>query len=372
MTEHNFGQMPVYMGCVREEIPIQSDKFWPMTWGIKEDSTFGVMNPPPLSEIYLHQHNELVGTTWVRHLEEFSKFVSENALGNVLEIGSGHGLLAGKVYSRENKVTQWDKIEPNPLNETSEFGSFIQGFFPNPAISPKSYSSVVHSHVLEHTVSPFNFLSDCAEALVEGGRIVASWPNMEKMAENKDLNLLMFEHLTFLPLPEVMAMAEALNLNIVNVKSFEDHSIFICLERTKKLGNSEKYISVVDSSVIKAICSEYSDFITHTVKEFNSFINKATDKVWIFGAHIFTQYLIANGLEIAHLAGILDNSQDKQGKRLYGTSLKVCAVSELQESGPLRILLPMGYYEKEILDQLKDVLLPGSEILGVRTGKTQL
>jgi hypothetical protein len=77
-------------------------------------------------------------------------------------------------------------------------------------------------------------------------------------------------------------------------------------------------------------------------------------------------------LEITQLAGILDNSQDKQGKRLYGTSLKVYAVRELQESGPLRILLPMGYYEKEILDQLNGVLMPGSEILGVRSGKTQL
>jgi SAM-dependent methyltransferase len=372
MAEHNFGQMPIYMGCVREEIPTQSDKFWPMTWGIKEDSTFGVINPPPLSEIYLHQHNELVGTTWKRHLDEFSKFVSENAQGRVLEIGSGHGLLAGIVYSKENKITRWDKIEPNPLNETSEFGNFIQGFFPNPEIASESYENIVHSHVLEHTVSPFNFLNDCAQALVAGGRIIASWPNMEKMAENKDLNLLMFEHLTFLPLPEVRAMAKALNLRIIEIKSFEDHSIFICLERTKELGNSEKYISVVDSSTAHAISNEYSVFIANTVKEFNSFINKDSGEVWIFGAHIFTQYLIANGLDIAKIAGIFDNSVDKQGKRLYGTSLKVYAVRELQESGPLKILLPMGYYEKEILDQLRKVLHPGSEVLGVRSGKTLL
>ena len=45
--------------------------------------------------------------------------------------------------------------------------------------------------------------------------------------------------------------------------------------------------------------------------------------MFLYGAHIFSQYLLAFGLNQNKIEGILDNSQLKIGKRLYGTNLKV-------------------------------------------------
>ena len=42
--------------------------------------------------------------------------------------------------------------------------------------------------------------------------------------------------------------------------------------------------------------------------------------MFLFGAHVFAQYLIEFGLNIDRIVCLLDNDIKKQGKRLYGTS----------------------------------------------------
>jgi predicted SAM-dependent methyltransferase len=365
----NFGKMPVFMGCVETSLGVEEDIFCEMNWGIKDDSTFGVIDPPHPSLIYMGQHNELIGGTWGKHLVDFSEFISSFNLGEVLEIGGGHCKLVSRVATNNDGriFDRWDIIEPNPLNDENIFGQLILDFFPSPQLYDKKFDTIIHSHVLEHVPSPINFLKDMYSCLKESGQIIMSFPNMEVMAKNIDLNLLMFEHLTYLTLKEVKYMATCTGFEVSEIEYFYEHSIFVRLIKSElKENNQDTFYSTNTEIEIQSLVQSYSNEINNKVDKINKFMNLEGYEFYLFGAHIFTQYLIALGMNTNNIAGILDNSIEKQGKRLYGSELNVLSPNILNGRSKIALVLPMGNYEYEVIEQLKDLQIADSLIYSLR------
>ena len=77
--------------------------------------------------------------------------------------------------------------------------------------------------------------------------------------------------------------------------------------------------------------------------------------MYLFGAHVFSQALLALGLDTSKIIGILDNSHDKQSKRLYGTSYKVFSPSEIKNQSNSLVVLNASHYQDEIRAQLKQI-----------------
>jgi hypothetical protein len=76
--------------------------------------------------------------------------------------------------------------------------------------------------------------------------------------------------------------------------------------------------------------------------------------VYLFGAHIFSQYLLAFNLDQNKIEGILDNSSLKIGKRLYGTNLTVFEPKIIANEN-VGVILKVGTYRNEIIEQLKKI-----------------
>ena len=91
----------------------------------------------------------------------------------------------------------------------------------------------------------------------------------------------------------------------------------------------------------------------------NAQINHFEGQIYLFGAHIFTQMLIAAGLDTSKIHTILDNAHHKSGKRLYGTDLEVQKPSLIESnessSGPVLIVAVVGEYFSEIKSQLQAI-----------------
>ena len=69
---------------------------------------------------------------------------------------------------------------------------------------------------------------------------------------------------------------------------------------------------------------------------------------YLFGAHIFSQYLLGFGLEEDRFEAVLDNGPAKTGRRLYGTNL-VTRRPEILEGVPRALVaLRAGVYDHEI------------------------
>ncbi|EAI1830685.1 SAM-dependent methyltransferase, partial [Campylobacter jejuni] len=78
-----------------------------------------------------------------------------------------------------------------------------------------------------------------------------------------------------------------------------------------------------------------------------------TKKVYLFGAHLFGQYLIFQGLNTEKIINILDNNPSKQEKRLYGTKFIVKSPKILKDQDDSLVILNAGVYNDEIE---KDIL----------------
>ena len=89
------------------------------------------------------------------------------------------------------------------------------------------------------------------------------------------------------------------------------------------------------------------------VTKINNQIKELHDKIiFIFGAHIFSQNLIKNGLNLDGIFGILDNDKDKQNEYLYGTRLKVFSPAILKKFSDPVVILRAGEYNSEIKKQI--------------------
>ncbi|MFH5191288.1 SAM-dependent methyltransferase, partial [Campylobacter jejuni] len=76
-------------------------------------------------------------------------------------------------------------------------------------------------------------------------------------------------------------------------------------------------------------------------------------KAYLFGAHLFGQYLIFQGLNTEKIINILDNNPSKQEKRLYGTKFIVKSPKILKDQDNSLVILNAGVYNDEIE---KDIL----------------
>jgi histone acetyltransferase (RNA polymerase elongator complex component) len=67
------------------------------------------------------------------------------------------------------------------------------------------------------------------------------------------------------------------------------------------------------------------------------------------------------GLDESKLVSALDNSPLKQGKRVYGTSLKVESPKILKEKGKVNVILKVGMYNDEIKKDILENINPDVE-----------
>ena len=364
--------MPTYMGCV--ETPIEGDTYNPMRWIVGSEGLLKVDAPPPLDRVYLDQHNDPgVSSLWLDHHRHFRDFIVERAdVPRMLEIGGANGTLASLMGEVHNPFESWTIIEPNPHVSPDLDVEVIVGWFPQDL--PKALTSntcLSASHVLEHAINPYDFLAACSNALPENGQLFLTWPDMEAMATRTDLNMLNFEHLHYLPRKTVDQLLEIAGFETLASYDFRGHSIFI---QAKKVRGAQRGAPKIegDSKALRELASEYKRTLVRAVAAFSEEVDTWSGKCWLFGGHIFSQFLLAGGLTEDDYEGILDNSSNKWGKRLYGTGLNVRPPESLRGTSGNLIVVAAALYEEEILDQLRGLDLSDSRIVTSRNGTHNL
>jgi hypothetical protein len=88
------------------------------------------------------------------------------------------------------------------------------------------------------------------------------------------------------------------------------------------------------------------------IQQINQKLAATQGPVYLFGAHVFAQYLLAFGLNTRRISGLLDNDKNKQGKRLCGTTLTVYSPEVLRTLHAPTVILRAGVYNQEIKDAI--------------------
>jgi hypothetical protein len=88
------------------------------------------------------------------------------------------------------------------------------------------------------------------------------------------------------------------------------------------------------------------------ISSYNNKLDQIGGPVYLFGAHVFAQFLIQMGLDLTLIVSIIDNDKNKQGKRLYGSNLMVESPAILSDTDNPIVILKAGVYNEEIKDDI--------------------
>ncbi|MCX6784673.1 MAG: class I SAM-dependent methyltransferase [Candidatus Komeilibacteria bacterium] len=323
-----------------------------MVWGIEK--TTGVIQLTkllPLEILYLNQHNDGVGKIWQDHYLAFANFLKKYEPRSVLEIGGANDFIANNYLNQ--KQAEWTIVEPHPQFVSSDKVKVIKSWFDDKfSISGGEIDIIIHSHVLEHVYDPNQFLGQISSFLKDGQKHIFTFPKMLEMLKNNYTNCLNFEHTVFLTEELVDYLLEQNGFKILEKEYFGNpHSIFYATEKDSQLKPTKSLPNKYNE--YKQIFLDFVNYHQAMVAELNKRIINYDGPIYLFGAHIFSQYLIGFGLETKRIVSILDNSQAKQGQRLYGTDFKVESPKVLAGQKQAAVILKAGIYNEEIK---KDIL----------------
>jgi len=188
--------------------------------------------------------------------------------------------------------------------------------------------------------------------LIPEGLHIFSFTNLNEWLSRKYLHCLSFEHTIFLTEIYVDCILERTGFKLLKkIKFRSDHSIFYL---TKYTGNKKLTTFPNLYNKNKHLYLDYVKYYSDFTSKLNSKLINFPHKVFLFGAHIFSQYLLSFGLDQSKIYGILDNSPLKIGKRLYGTNLIVFN-PEIIKNENVGVIVKVGSYRNEIIEQLKKI-----------------
>jgi len=346
---YTFPQFPVFMGCTNQ--PQAADIRADMAWSISRGSGMIQLNELlPLDILYPESHGAgAIGALWTKHHKSFANFVAKANPAAVLEIGGAHGILA-KEFSAFKEI-DWTIIEPNPSPIEGCKARFIKGFFSDKFVFDGKFDTIVHSHVFEHIYDPSQFMLHISKFMKDGQHLIFSLPHMKIMLERKYTNCINFEHTTFLTEDYIEFLLAKYGFKLLAKEYFmDDHSIFYSAVRDSSVKNFELSPNLYNQN--KNIYLEYLKYHEELIDNLNKKIATIDQPIYLFGAHVFSQYLIAFGLDCKRIVSLLDNDPNKRGKRLYGTNLMVESPQALKDVTNPIIILKAGVYNQEIKDDI--------------------
>ena len=322
-------KFPIFMGVSKKA---KNYKFKNLNWWINLQSGNIQINPKvSLDELYAKSHGSgTTGKVWRDHHNLFYKLVKPYIKGNICEIGGGNNSVLSKIkdFSEVKSFYSFDKNLK--LKKNNKKINKIKSFFnKNYFVKNKNlqFDLIIHSHTFEHLYKPEDFLKIIKLIISKNGKHIFTMPNMRVMIKKAYANAMNFEHPYFFD--EDLVDALLINNDFKIIKKIfykEDHSIMYV---TKVLKQNKK-IDYLNYSRNLKLFKKMFKFWKNDILKINKNINNS-NSVFIFGAHIFSQMMIFNGLNKNNLIGILDNDKNKINNYLYGTKFKIYSPDILQK-----------------------------------------
>jgi hypothetical protein len=263
-----------------------------------------------------------------------------------------------KIYEEHSDIP-WSILEPNPTPVADSKAVWIKGFFDDDFKPQAEVSCVVHSHVLEHIYDPVSFMSRLRDVMTDGDMLIFTVPNMIAMLERHYTNCLNFEHTYFATESIIDYLLKKFGFEIKEKELFkDDHSIFYAAEKKQMAGVQVELASeyVKNKNLFLNFVNSQND----VVREYNKFLSETDGPFYLFGGHVFSQFLLNIGLDHTKIECILDNDPEKQGKRLYGTDLLVKSPKIISSVASPTVFLRAGAYNSEIKRDILDNINPNT------------
>ena len=340
----SLNRFPIYMGTVEKDFKTEKKN---MNFQInKKTGSVQIFPRVNLSKLYFKSHGSgKIGKTWKNHHEKFYEFIKIKSNIDILEIGGGHNSISLKSKKKKIQITSF---EPN-IKKKAFQKNIINEFFSSSSLSKynlyEKFDIAVHSHLFEHIYDPESFLLTINKSLRKNGLHIFTVPNMDAMIKQNIASAMNFEHPFFLNENMIKILLAKTGFKILKKNYFgKYHSIFyrtVKTEKKQQLKIKNNYKK--NFKLFKSLSVNWKN----DVKKLNSLITKRNN-IFLFGAHIFSQMLIFNGLNYKNIHGILDNDNNKISNYLYGTNFKIFSPKYLKKFNMPMVILRAGAYNEEI------------------------
>jgi len=347
LTLENF---PIYMG-VSDENPVKINQYRKIC---KECGCIQLSQLIPLDILYKNPHNPAIGKTWEEHNRRFVDFSIKYCGEHIVEIGGGNGRIASLILNKKKcSYTIYDKHYsenlPSEIKRTHEFYNPS-----NTSSSSDKCDTIISSHVVEHLYDPKEYFKAFYERLTPKGRVVFSAPNITQGIKDKLLNTadLNFEHTYQLDEHYLEALMGSCGFQLAGIGWNNPYNMFMAFQKTTGPQKTRPLLQHYEKH--KALQESYENFHLKNVDTLCKKVSGYSNK-FLFGCHISSQHLLHFGLNKINFNGILDSDPAKQGKFLYGTSLKTFSPQILKNMTDVAAIVQMGIYTDEISSQLMEI-----------------
>ena len=348
---------PVYMGTSLDYKDIFADQLWGIC---KRCGGIQLTKVIDSEVLYARSHTPgTVGGTWQRHHEEFSDFVVKQNPGIILEVGAGNMQLASAIYS---KSSDWQNpgayfiMDPNTDRSDAPPGVSVFPYMWSHDIDPENVPAVdtiIHSHTMEHFNYVLKDLKAMADMLSVGGLMCFSTPVIDKFLERGWTNGLNFEHTYLTTIENIEHVVHAAGFEIEEIEWFSDNNVFMACRKEREKATPRVVPQEYERN--RELFLAYMNGLVTDARVIGDRLGEIPGPRFIFGAHIFTQTLVYSGLNGAKFLCILDSDVEKQGQRLYGTSLRVESPEVIRNLDEPIVVVRSAQYTEEIVKGLKEV-----------------
>ena len=303
-----------------------------------------------LSEIYKVNHADSTGTTMLNLHNKNSDLIIKykDNITNIIEIGSSKGVLADNIL--ENLNIKYYIIEPSFFGNRNN-KIIIDDYYENVDDSNIQANTIIISHVLEHFYEPNKILEKIyLNKNIQNFFLV--WPDLEYYINNNILHVLNTEHIYYVDNDFLIKILESYGFNLIEKEYYKGHSVLFYFNRDKFI--EKKEINYINKNYSLDL---YYGNIFSNVNKCNDLLKINKDyKKYIWPASIHSLYLLIFGLDEKLLDGMLDNSKNKIGKKMYGTNLKIQSFNEIIEDNNENtfIILNGGVFNIEVENKLKN------------------
>jgi len=358
---YTFKDFPIYMGAA--EHPFKEDTFCDMAFvGCVQCGAVQLQNLIPSDILYANGHVGTVGKTWKRHHEEFCEFATKYVYGRIVEIG-GANLIVANMLSEISTVDEIVVFD----NNLSQYGSsasdkiLLREEFFNLDSAPSRVNCLIHSHVLEHLYNPIEEIAAMANTLEDGDHMVCAVPLIDNMIKDNFTNAMNFEHTYMLTNEMIYNIMTNARLEVIAVKQFSPHVSFYAAKKDSMRRRHVVHDYTGSSNVLTGFLNHY----LQEVDKISGQIGNPPDpnNTFIFGGHIFTQYLLNFGLKEELFSNVLDNDSNKIGQRLYGSRLEIRPPKILKDYESPLVVLKAAMYTEEIKKDILENINPNTRFI---------
>lgn len=338
-----FNKFPIYMG-ISDHNEIYEDQIWGICNKCQCIQLLQLIDPKIL---YKTPHNPAIGKTWENHHKEYAKFINNIITDNdyILDIGGGNCKLANEILRLKN--IKYDIQDMHLYNNNNLNVGFIQDFFDPQKFTSNDYTVIISSHFVEHMYNPIEYIKSFAKNIQNNGYVIFSFPDITAMLKDKLTNSLNFEHTYQININYLTFLMNQFGFILDKIQYYNKYNPFIAFKKVKYAVTG----SISNQECNREIFNEYVKYHQENAKTLNDKIINYK-YTFLFGCHVFSQYLLHFGLNEKNLCGIIDNDINKIGCNLYGSKLNTYPSSIVENLDDVAVIVQAGIYNNEIIEYL--------------------